>query len=77
MRQASVLPTLGPASLSLSVTPRQTQQPNTARGEGHSSPPTRNTNEETFVNVLIPQEKPRAGGKFTRKSLAAAKYAKG
>lgn len=77
MRQASVLPTLALASLSLSVTLRQIQQPNTLRGEGHSSPRTRNTNEETFVNVLIPQEKPRASGEFTRKRSATAKYAKG
>ena len=43
----------------------------------YSSPRTRNTNEENFVNVLIPPEKPRTIGEFTRKRLAAAKYAKG
>lgn len=75
--QAPVLPTLGLPSLSLSETQRLTKQTHTSRGEGHSSPHTRNTNEENFVNVLIPQEKPRASGEFTRKRLIAAKYAKG
>lgn len=77
MRHASVLPILGLASLSGSVTPRQTKQLHTSKDEGHSSPCTRNTNEENFVSVLIPQEKPRATGEFTRKRSAAAKYAKG
>lgn len=77
IRHTSVLPILGLASLSLSVTLRQTKQRHTSRAEGHSSPRTRNINEENFVNVLIPQKKPRASGEFTRKRRAAAKYAKG
>lgn len=77
MRQASVLPTLALASLSLSVTLRQIQQPNTLRGEGHSRPRTRNTNEETFVNVLIPQENQEPVGNLLERGRLQPSMPKG
>ena len=79
-RQASVLPIPGVASgfsLIKTLIKDKTKRSHKSRGEGYSSPRTRNTNEENFVHVLIPQEKPRTSGEFTRKRLAAAKYAKG
>ncbi|KAI4564751.1 hypothetical protein MJG53_015763 [Ovis ammon polii x Ovis aries] len=78
-RHAPVLPTqavVSGFSLIKTLIEDRQERSHKARGEGYSSPRTRNTNEENFVNVLIPPEKPRTIGEFTRKRLAAAKYAK-